>query len=322
MFLRLRLATMLLTLGVLMANLAACKKADCPTFINKAIECDGNAKYKEKMLKRCQTRLEKADAEVKPLITKMLACSGKSVCGEFKDCVREQRKAMFRARVPMRLRKAKEKIKALAAEKQWGKALRKCSYDFSARRVLKDKESTAKAKKRAKEYYDYCRSNIPLWLKTLAKNGGSDKYISLCYFSKRRPNKFWERLGADDKYLAAVKTHCANIKLAKTLKKLEDGAAKSIAKGYFPYNCSVKYVKKSADAGDTYKKLQSLCFVKIGYPILVAKHAKIARKRFKYCGYTEKKILKGFVEFKLPIADDQKTVMKFYAKLCKIDLSL
>lgn len=314
-----------------------CKKAEtCANFVEKSSSCakkklEGDKLKKVKALVLAFCEAQKADEDMKPFVKMRLACIHKSSCEDFKACTKKVREASRVVRYKRSLAKQTKKIKKLVAEKSWYKAQSSCSYSYSARKLseLDDKDGKAKAK----AFYNWCLSNIPVWLGKL-RDGGTKKY----YFSAcgRSAKKFYKRAGASAEQVSAIKSVCKELDVVRDLKRVEDQLEKYRAKGSMPYFCSIKKAEKfaalkSAAGKKMFAKYKRMCFKTLGMIVLNKniKRLRRTKRRYRryrrmrnrklYCGYSVKGILAAFKKWDdLVDDDDDKETVKFYLKNCRL----
>jgi len=309
---------------------ASCKKTPtCEVFAEKIANCRTKDKDKAAVMAERVKGLCKA-SELKfkkdPLRMKWLnkarQCANKGTCEEFKKCDKEVSKARRIALLPSRLKKDKDKILAFAKEGKYKKALSRCTFDYSAKRGLEVEDKTAK--KAAQDYYTFCKKQIPGYLEKIRDAGTAGSYFGFCYSLRRKTKpkrpRFLDRANFSEAELTKLKGICSEISLGKTISKIEKDLAKNVSRGRFSYHCYPKRIEKLGSEGHSAKmlnKIKDLCYKQLGYKILVAKKVKLAKKRYKYCGYTEKYIAKGFKKFNLGGAE-HKATLDFFYKLCRI----
>lgn len=309
------------TACVLFASTVGCKKKEnCTNFVDKLIACDKNPEKAKKMkvlgLAICVKQLD--DKDMAPYMKRQLACIHKS-CGEFTDCHKAIDKEARSIRRIKRLNKALDKIKGFASAKNWKKAQSECISNYYAKTLLKSEDE--KGQTAAKAFFAYCLKNVPVWMGHIRDSGKAGIYYTAC--GKSFKNKFLTRAGATDAQKKNYNNICKEVDFAYGLAKVLKNKAKSIAKKSFPYKCDPKDVAKVEELGSPgAKKLlaqfQQVCYHDLGYPVLEAKYKKIRRKRFKYCGYSEKKIAKAFHKWESLRKPEYKKVLKFFFKLCKL----
>ena len=167
----------------------SCKKSEtCENYVEKSASCSKKkldavkvAKMKAFVVAICLA--EKGDKDLAPFAKQRIACIHKKTCEEFHACTKEVRKASRKVRRRIRLRKQMKKIAKYAADGNFYKAQRSCSYGFSAKRMMKSDNKEDQAA--AKAYYDYCLKNLPVWLGKL-RDAGTKKSFFGIFFNFQR----------------------------------------------------------------------------------------------------------------------------------------
>jgi hypothetical protein len=301
-----------------------CRKPSCQDLLKKYVECEGKGgkkgfeKRKKKFLESCKKDLK--DKDFAPIQRKIIKCSKKSACGDFRDCVREAyddakdlMKKKFdqeeKERQVKNLQKDLDEVKKLLDEKLFKKAMDKCSYSFTAKRALK--EGNDEAKKAARAYYDFCLAGTVKWIPELGKSA-KHEYVSLCYPESSK--RYFEESGASDAQQKAITGACEEFKVTQTIKEIRND--KDAGTYGLTYQCKGKEFEAilaatSPGAKKVAAELVQLCFVELGLKYLEAE----SKKEYKNCGPNEKEILAGLEKFNLD-KPEKKAVIDLWKAEC------
>lgn len=305
----------------------ACSKPGCKEMLSKYIECEGTGdkskleKRKERFMKRCEE--DRKDPDVGKITEQMFQCAKKKQCGEFKDCVKEIRKAnkeAFKkkwereelARMAEDIEKDIAKIKGFADAKNYKKALDRCSWGFTAKRAMQKGDDKAKAA--AKKYYNFCLTSAPAWLAEVAKTG-KDEYFSLCYTKGKGHKEFMTNAGATEDQKKALVGACLAMKLNAKMVDAKKNLAKY--KDYLPYTCTIKEIDELMKVGTPAAKKVALdfatfCFQDLGYKIMEKK----SKESYKFCStMTIKPTLEAFKKYNLA-KPEHKAVIDIWTAAC------
>ncbi len=293
-----------------------CKQQEtCPNYAERQLLCAKQVKDKEGLRpiiwNFCHTRLnEKKTHEV---MKQKLHCLQKKACSDFMKCrrdVEDKHKIDFQR---LRMVEALKAVKRWEKSKQWYKAQHACTEDKLAVQLSHEMKSP---KRESRSFYQYCLEKMPGWLKKLGQQGSTHSDFRVCYDST-----YLHRSKATQQQARAIQQACVALQFAQKLHTVRKKRTKYLSLSQFPWQCNVKETrplkKLHKSAAQTWlRSYQQLCYHDIGFPLLQRQYSKLIREKSRYCGYYPRKIMAGFLKWRLGKPAQQK-ILHFFKKLCQ-----
>lgn len=305
-------------MALLFATISCKQEQTCKEYTQRQIKCATKIKKKDREGLRlilwnfCNTRRNKQ--KTRALMKESLLCLKEKTCKNFLLC---QQKAVQSSRtkaVEARLAARLLKIKKWASKGNFYKAQHACSERNLKRKTL---EESGISKRALQTFHQYCLQKMPGWLKTLSQTAQKNPEFQTCY-----DTTYLTRARGTPAQTRKIQERCTVLRFAQKLYTVRSKRSLFLKMGQFPWQCHakeaapIKRLKRKVLQQSWLHSFHQLCYFDIGIKLLRLWYPTMLSKKEKFCGYYPRKIIRGFVHWKLRSPKDQK-VLNFFQKLCR-----